>query len=81
MKTIKQYIVNNLVAFDQAWNTLLGGDPDMTLSGRMGRAVNEGRCKLCGVVCWMLDKIDTNHCAKAAKREADEGRFETWRLP
>ena len=70
---MKRYFWNLLVAFDQLVNTLTGGDPDMTLSGRMGRAVAEGRCKACRGVCWVLDKFDKDHCARANKNEADEG--------
>lgn len=70
---MKRYFFNLLVAFDQFINTLFGGDPDMTLSGRMGRAVAGGRCKACRVVCWFLDRIDKDHCARANKNEADEG--------
>ena len=33
----KKYLVNNLVALDQAVNTFLGGDPDETLSSRIGK--------------------------------------------
>lgn len=70
---MKRYFFNVLVGLDQLVNAVTGGDPDMTLSGRMGRAVSEGRCKVCGAVCWFLDKIDTDHCARANKNEADEG--------
>lgn len=73
---MRQYFINALIALDQLINTLFGGDPDMTLSGRMGRAVAQGRCRLCKVVCWFLDKIDTDHCARANANEADEGRDE-----
>lgn len=71
--TFKRYLFNALVGLDQFINTLIGGDPDMTLSGRMGRAVAQGRCKVCRVVCWLLDRIDKDHCARANKNEADEG--------
>jgi hypothetical protein len=71
--TFKRYLLNSLIGLDQFINALIGGDPDMTLSGRMGRAVAAGRCKLCKVVCWALDKIDTGHCARSNKKEADEG--------
>ena len=70
---MKRYIVNALIALDQFINALIGGDPDMTLSGRMGRAVAQGRCKLCGPVCWVLGKLDKDHCARANRNEADEG--------
>lgn len=71
--TFKRYLWNVLVGLDQFINALTGGDPDMTLSGRMGRAVSEGRCKACKGVCWLLHKIDPDHCARANKNEADEG--------
>jgi hypothetical protein len=77
---MKRYLYNALIALDQFVNALTGGDPDMTLSGRMGRAVAEGRCKLCGLICWLLGLIDKDHCALAAKNEADEGADETVRL-
>lgn len=77
---MKRYFWNVLVAFDQFINTLIGGDPDMTLSGRMGRAVAEGRCKACRVVCWVLDKFDPGHCARVSKAEADEGADQVTKL-
>lgn len=70
---MKRYVFNVLVGLDQLVNAVTGGDPDMTLSGRMGRAVAEGRCKACGVICWLLGLIDADHCARANKNEADEG--------
>lgn len=71
---LKKYIKNVLIGMSQFGNTLLGGDPDMTISGRSGRAIKEGRCFLCRSLCWFLHLIDHNHCAKADKNEADEGR-------
>lgn len=77
---MKQYIYNVLVGLDQFVNALTGGDPDMTLSGRMGRAVAEGRCVLCKVICWGLGKIQPNHCALADKHEAAAGADEVIKL-
>lgn len=77
---MKRYFLNLFVAVDRLINALTGGDPEMTLSGRMGRAVAEGRCKTCGVVCWVLDKFDANHCARVSKNEADEGSDEVVKL-
>jgi hypothetical protein len=74
---MNRYVYNILIGLDQLVNAVTGGDPDMTLSGRMGRAVSEGRCKLCGLICWLLGLIDKDHCAVAAKHEADEGADET----
>lgn len=62
---ITQYIWNLLHVFDQACNVLLGGDPRWTLSGRMGRDIAAGKCKLCRPICWLLGLIQPNHCAQA----------------
>jgi hypothetical protein len=80
MEKVKKYLINVLVAFDQGVNAIIGGDPDMTLSGRMGRAVAANRCKLCRLICWALDKVDKDHCARANKFESDEGAHEAWKL-
>ena len=40
------YFWNVLVAIDQLFNTILGGDPDETLSSRMGKHVREVTSKL-----------------------------------
>lgn len=34
---IKKYIFNILIGIDQLCNTILGGDPDETMSSRMGK--------------------------------------------
>ena len=51
-----------LVVLDRLANALLGGSYEETISRRMGRAIRERRCKLCVPVCWILGKIDRNHC-------------------
>lgn len=68
---VSLYFWNFLVAIDQLANTLLGGDPDETMSSRMGKNVRAGKCKLCKVICYFLNKIDPNHCEKSI--EPDEG--------
>lgn len=73
MTKLGQYALNNAVAFDRAVNTLLGGDPLMTLSGRMGRLIGEGRCRLCWLICKALDYLKPGHCAAQARREANFG--------
>lgn len=68
---VAEYFWNLLIALDQLANTILGGDPDETMSSRMGKNIKEGRCKLCKVICFFLNKIDKNHCEKSI--EPDEG--------
>lgn len=69
---IKRYIWNVLVSVDQLANTLLAGDPDETLSSRMGKRVPG--CRVCTFLCFWLDKLDPRHCHKSIERdEGDDG--------
>ncbi len=72
MKWLGAYLWNLLIAVDQLLNTLAFGDPDETLSSRMGKRVH--RCKLCRAACRLLHRFDPNHCEKAV--EHDEGKDE-----
>lgn len=67
----KTYVWNILIGVDQLVNAILGGDPDETLSSRMGKNIARGECKLCKIICYFLNKIDSDHCHKAI--ETDEG--------
>lgn len=69
MNLVKKYFLNLLISFDQLLNTFLAGDPDETLSSRMGKRLET--CRLCAIVCKWLDKIDPRHCHKTI--EHDEG--------
>lgn len=70
MTLLKAYLWNLLVAVDQLLNTLAFGDPDETLSSRLGKA--SGRCVLCRAICRLLSRIDARHCEKSI--ELDEGK-------
>lgn len=61
---------NLLIAVDQLLNTLAFGDPDETLSSRLGKA--SSRCALCRAICRFLNGIDACHCEKSI--EPDEGK-------
>ena len=65
---LKQYLFNNIYAFDQTLNALLGGDPDETLSSRMGKRPKE-HCQLCWLICRGLHLIDPMHCEKAVEKD------------
>ncbi len=69
MNVIAQYLFNWLHLLDQAANTLIGGDPRETLSARMGRDIEAGRCVLCRHACAVLSLIQRDHCAKAWAKE------------
>lgn len=66
---MRRYVWNNLIALDQLWNALSGGDPDETISSTASknRAVTFWR-----LLAKFLDRVDPNHTNEA--REHDEGR-------
>ena len=68
MQGLKRYGWNVLIAIDQLGNTLLGGDPDETISSRMGKR----RCRVCRLLCRLLHRVDPEHCNKSI--EPDEGK-------
>lgn len=72
MGAVRSYLFNVLIAIDQFGNALLGGDPDETISSRLGKIMaKRKRCRICRLICWLLNKIDPNHCANSI--EEDEG--------
>ncbi len=50
-------------------NTILGGDPDETISSRAGKLQSKRRWAK--ALCWFLNKLDTGHCKNSI--EEDEG--------
>jgi hypothetical protein len=81
---MKTWAIRVLVAIDQLINAVFGGVlnyalsptyrfgfPDETLSSVFGKNVRSGNCRVCGLVCWALDKLDPGHCARNV--EPDEG--------
>lgn len=68
---IPRYGGNVFVAYDQLGNALFGGDPDETISSRVGKAARRGN-KLAIFFSWYLSIVDPNHCEKAI--EEDEGK-------
>lgn len=70
-KYIGKYFWNILVSLDQLVNTLLGGDPDETISSRAAKAKLNNKKWGC-LLCKLLDRIDPNHCDKYI--ELDEGK-------
>jgi hypothetical protein len=74
---IGKWFVNILIGIDQLGNAVLGGDPDETISSRLGKLKVKHGGKipwtrpLSRVIDWGLDKIDPNHSIDAI--EKDEG--------
>lgn len=71
---IVKYFWNILIGIDQLANTLIGGDPDETISSRCGKR----NWKPCRWLCRVLHKLDPEHCEKSI--EADEGSGEVIKL-
>lgn len=68
---MKKYIWNLLISIDQFFNAVFGGDPDETISSRMGKRARKGD-KLGIMVCRVLNFFDKGHCEKSI--ESDEGK-------
>ena len=73
---LAQYLINIAVSVDQFFNVLLGGDPDETISSRLGKwtldsEIDSTRRRIAYGVCRALHWIDKNHCVKFI--EANEG--------
>jgi len=69
MKRVRRYLWNLLISVDQLINTLFGGDPDETVSSRLGKQTEH--CRLCRWFCKLLSKLDPDHCQKSI--EPDRG--------
>jgi hypothetical protein len=62
-----------LIGVDQFFNCLFNGDPDETISSRLGRARRDGRLTwrrkpLPMVIYLMLERIDPGHCQRSIER-------------
>lgn len=68
---MKSYFWNVLISFDQFCNTLLGGDPDETISSRSGKYARRGRGWFPCQLCRLLNLLDKDHCIRSI--EDDEG--------
>jgi hypothetical protein len=70
--SVKKWLYNVLIGFDQFANALALGDPDETISARIGRQKLEGRLNW---FTYPLEKflnwLDTDHSVEAI--EPDEG--------
>ena len=69
--------LNLWVAVDQLGNAIIGGAPDETISGRMGRAIVEKRKGFSGwisrTMCKGLNVVDKNHCVDTYEYEKSLG--------
>lgn len=63
-----KYLHNLLIALDQLLNTLLWGNPDETISSRLGKARRRGN-RVAGVLCAVIDFVDRDHCRTAIEED------------
>lgn len=74
------YFWNILIAIDQLANTLFGGDPDETISSRLGKWARSGKNKrgnkkvLFKIANFVVEFFEKDHFAKSI--EEDEGKNE-----
>lgn len=74
---IKKYIINLLISFDQFVNTLTGGDPDETISSRMGKWARDGKNNnglkkpIYKIANFVVELFEKDHFKKSI--EEDEG--------
>lgn len=66
-----KYVLNILIALDQLANALLLGDPDETISSRMGKYAERGRGWVPCQLCKLINLFDKDHCKNSI--ELDEG--------
>ena len=75
---LKRYALNVLVGIDQTWNAALGGDPDETISSRVGKASLRGEWFAQQIAEPVIDWLflvltgQTGHCRSCI--EWDEGK-------
>ena len=80
MQKIKRYVWNLLIAFDQGVNTVCGGDPDETISSRMGKWSRKGennhgwRKPLYKFANFIVELFQKDHFKQSI--EEDEGQNE-----
>lgn len=75
MNILARYFWNIIIGIDQLINTLFGGDPDETISSRLGKWLvlphDQLKWKISYTICRILHLFDKNHCIKNI--EEDEG--------
>lgn len=65
---MKTYLKRNLIAIDQLVNTSFGGNPDETISSRLGRYARRHDRKFPFYLGWLystLEAIDYGHCDRS----------------
>jgi len=84
-RTFKQYAFNLALSLDQLVNVLLLGDPDESISGRLGRALLSGEPKyfvkpMAAFVDWIFKTLadQDQHCLLSVELEDQPHQNELW---
>ena len=75
---MKQYLWNILIGLDQFANTLIGGDPDETISRRAARNAHLRGWRALGI---LLDAIDPGHMERALYGDDEDRSDASWTFP
>ena len=75
-RTLKDYLFGIAIAFDEFWNSVLGGDPHATISARAYVAAAR-QCPWACVLCRLLDLLQRDHCRLAYEKFIAESHAET----
>lgn len=76
--TLKKYLWNILISLDQFGNTLLGGDPDETISRRAARNAD---LKGWRALAFFLEKIDPGHMERSLYGDEEDRKDASWTFP
>ena len=75
---LMQYVFNIGTILSQSWSAVLGGDPDETVSSRVGKAERAGKWWAKHIASPILDFMfqEKNHAINAI--EDNEGKRQIW---
>lgn len=77
MDSLILYLRNLIVGTNQLINAILGGDPDETVSSRLGKGERDG-CRVCRFICVLIDLVTNDrHCERYI--ENDRGKRQVWK--
>ena len=66
-KRLKGYSFRLLISIDQYFNTIFNGSEDETISSRAGKL--QYNKKWATYLCWILNKIEKDHCKKSIEED------------
>lgn len=71
---LRRWVLNVLIALDDLLSAILLGDPQETISSRLGKAMLKGARWAC-LLCRLLDRIQPDHCLHSIERDRGSKRL------